>query len=254
MKILIAGDTHRDVETISRVICMARANECKQILQVGDFGYYPQDKYGQRFLELASEELVAHDIELGFIDGNHDDHYSLKQIVADPEFVVEVAPNIHYLPRGYAWNWNGVTFMGVGGAYSVDKSQRTPFIDWWPMETLSAGETYQILENSPDSVDVLITHDVPSTCEPTMKMAGIRGGASWYSPTNEDLQHRAALGEIFQKVQPSMVFHGHWHAPYRGKVLLRDGSQCLVRGLGAFGDIQGITKVLDLKRVPRKKV
>ncbi|MGG6263131.1 hypothetical protein ACQ4M3_07615 [Leptolyngbya sp. AN03gr2] len=41
MKILILGDTHADPAHIHYAIEKAQTNGCEQIIQVGDFGYFP---------------------------------------------------------------------------------------------------------------------------------------------------------------------------------------------------------------------
>ena len=85
-RILVAGDWHGNedwaVSVIRRVPSMLAGEPRRLILQLGDFGVWP-DRVGQHYLTRISALLAEVDAELWFIDGNHEDFPQLARLASD---------------------------------------------------------------------------------------------------------------------------------------------------------------------------
>ena len=57
MKVYILGDTHGREDAVDLSVRRAKAEGCNQIIQVGDFGYWPHVPSGQSFMEFCREDL-----------------------------------------------------------------------------------------------------------------------------------------------------------------------------------------------------
>lgn len=78
----------------------------------------------------------------------------------------QIAENIIHLMRGEIYDIDSYKFLSIGGAWSVDKVYRTPYVSWWPNEEISASEQQYTLENLDKhnwEVDYVITHAAPTT-------------------------------------------------------------------------------------------
>jgi hypothetical protein len=162
---------------------------------------------------------------LHWVDGNHENHTKLRSDYSPREDgMVEVRPNIIYIPRGTRWEWGGVSFLGIGGAYSIDKSMRTEGISWWPEELITDEEVEAAIEGG--EVDVVVSHDVPSFVDLTPHLIAI--GVRPFRWATNTLHCRIQLTNVFDAVKPKKWFHGHYHLRYTDRV---DG--CDFVGLGA---------------------
>ena len=122
-RVLIAGDTHGNSKWVEYLIEVAADSGCPVIIQVGDFGYFPDHTEGAGFLTAIDTACEINGVELWFIDGNHDDHTSLSAPEHDhqPTRIVE---HVTYLPRGTRLNIGGRMFGFLGGAFSIDWRDR----------------------------------------------------------------------------------------------------------------------------------
>jgi hypothetical protein len=48
----------------------------------------------------------------------------LRQLPTRPDGFVEVTDRILWAPRGHRWTWQGVRFLALGGAFSIDRQYR----------------------------------------------------------------------------------------------------------------------------------
>lgn len=219
--IAIAGDWHCSKYWATTCVKELATMDVDLILHVGDFGYWPKQS---DYIDVLTEALDKADIELWFIDGNHEDHDTLEDLPIDetlPEDLPEnsyrvpglrpISSRIFHIPRGLRWGWDGKTWMGLGGAVSVDRRRRVKFIDWFPQEVISDEELDYALR--PGKVDVMLTHDVPQGV-PTIAMKF--GGPSHWPAELIDLsrEHAAKLWRVMQAKRPAQWFHGHFHIKY----------------------------------------
>jgi predicted phosphodiesterase len=141
-------------------------------IQVGDFG-------------AGFSPLPNIDINHRFIRGNHD----------DPAICAK-SPN--WIPDGTIDN---DTFF-VGGAYSIDKDDRTIGRDWWDDEEISWGKLNELIDVYANvKPRIMVTHDCPRQIATTLWSFLLTGG----SRTSSALQ---AMLEIHQ---PEIWLFGHYH-------------------------------------------
>lgn len=134
IRLLVAGDTHGNQLHWEHVLLpAAREHQVDAIVQLGDLGYWPLTGEGLDYLAWLSAELDDADLSVIFVDGNHEDHRALRQLPARPDGFVEVTDRILWAPRGHRWTWQGVRFLALGGAYSIDRQYRKLDSGRWGM-------------------------------------------------------------------------------------------------------------------------
>ena len=142
-------------------------------------------------------------------------------------------------------------FGFLGGAFSIERRDRTLGIDWWQHEVT---DTDDVARLGDDALDVLITHDSP---------AGINLLSSWRLPSEDQVRAdevRALIAQATAATSPRLVVHGHWHHGYESELtwidrattelsgeLTWDSSR--VVGLGCDGNTKNGWIILDLPSV-----
>lgn len=228
--ILVAGDWHGNVLWGLHVIEQASrklpVKSPRVIVHLGDFGIWPgRDMY----VPALSEKLSLHDMQLWFIDGNHEHHDKLAKLHADELDPVPVDDGqcIWHLPRGTRWSWHGIRWLAVGGAGSPDWQRRAPGYGWWPEEVISADQVATI--SASGEADVLLAHDCPSNYTPPCPPP-----PSWW-----DLDHcrmsARRLQDITNAVRPMLIMHGHFHTD-RNDTVDTPWGQVQVVGLDMDGE------------------
>ncbi len=204
---LFTGDTHGDMEFAVKAAELAAAHDA-EIIQLGDWSFlWPR---ADKLTEL-SKMLVAHDVIMRFIDGNHDDHPRLQALASTAPCTLPVAtqlaPNVIYQPRGSVHeDEDGTRFLFLGGAPSIDKAFRTRGKSWWPEETITETE-FQVARSAEGPIHVVVTHDAP------MYPPG-------YGPAGDEqfvakgVRSMAMIAQILEHHQPEIHVHGHWHERY----------------------------------------
>lgn len=219
-RVAAVGDWHGNLPWAQNTIALVAEKDIQAIVHAGDFGYWVNSPATDRYLKGVSDMCVGSGVPLAFIDGNHEDHSRLAEYNIIGGEAVELYPMVWYLPRGYRWEWNGFTWMALGGAHSVDRQGRTPMLDWWPEECLTPEQVEYA--SRPGQVDVVVAHDCPEG----VAIPGLAGG--WpYSELVAAQQHRMLVRDVFDAVNPAMWVHGHYHVSYASK--LKDCG--LIRGL-----------------------
>lgn len=210
-KVAVAGDWHANFPwayyTI-RSICRRLPEESpKIILHAGDLGVWRD----RSFLQDIIPELEKNDAYLLFVDGNHEDHPYLSDL-AD-EYQREsgedhgwITPRIRWLTRGTRWEWHGTTWLALGGAVSVDRYLRDEGADWFPEEAVT--DEQEALAVSGGPADVILSHDAPAEAPlRLMRPAPLE----WQRMIPRAEEHRERMQRVCMAVQPSYVFHGHYH-------------------------------------------
>lgn len=225
MKLALWGDCHANGSDTFLKVERSKADGVDAIVQLGDFAY--AGKHRTVFLNLLEGWLREAGLDLYWVDGNHDDHESLELLDENGEGFKQVQGSIFYIPRGHRWTWEGVDFMGIGGAYSIDKEWRLRNGAFWsPFETITYA---QALHASRDgNVDILFTHDVPWGVKNCYgRMTG--GGDKDMWP--ESAANRKTLRAVVDAVEPDWLFHGHCHHFYNESLVLDSGHVVEVTGL-----------------------
>lgn len=220
-RVAVMGDTHCNTRWVcSQIPLIAdklKDQDRKVIIQLGDFGYWPREEPGgQWFLTQVNATLAAHDMELWFIDGNHEDHDGLAGVenawsdlggdlpasIALPGF-----SRIRWLTRGHRWWWQGRQWMAMGGATSLDRLDRAPGRDWFAAEAITDGQVQHAVASGP--VDVLITHDCPASVVHAHPDYGFP-----HSEIRRAEEHAQILQGVVDGTQPKWIIHGHLHILY----------------------------------------
>lgn len=207
IRILIAGDTHGELNWSKRLVKYAAEHRIKTILQVGDFGYWPHRNAGQTFLVELSKACVARNIHWYWIDGNHENHDWLdaEGAFGADEFK-ETYPNLFYVPRGHRWVWSGISFLGLGGAVSIDRQYRVPGDSWWAREAITMADADKACAGG--KADVMITHDAPDGVNFPIEMISHSASQA----------HRELLRQVVNEVNPRLLIHGHYHERFTSMV------------------------------------
>ncbi len=206
-RILVAGDTHGNWLHWKRVLLpAAHEHQVDGIVQLGDFGYWPLIGEGRDYLAWLSAELDDDDLSVIFVDGNHEDHKALRQLPARPDGFVEVTDRILWAPRGHRWSWQGVRFLALGGAYSIDRHERK--LDsgrwgWFKEEVITPEQASRAIAGGP--ADVLLTHDAPVGALPQVTVYGLVK----FLPGVH--QSAGRVREVADATKPKLLLHGHWH-------------------------------------------
>lgn len=214
--IAFCGDWHGDGIYAERAIHRAARSGAQVLVHTGDFGF----KFNKNFMRYLRHALTETDAHLYFVRGNHDDPDLLDRRwpvdrfgFGEPIYPGKGSERIHYIPQGARWSWWGLTFLGLGGAHSVDREWRTPMWDWWPNEWISPADCYHAVKGG--KVDVMITHDLPASCP----LPNDRKSGGW--PEAELIaseEHRLILQSVVDEVQPKLLVHGHFHVRHENQV------------------------------------
>jgi predicted phosphodiesterase len=211
---VFAGDWHQNEGWATSAIrsCGAR-HDVDSIFHLGDFLGFGRGNCNY-FLNQVERALVeAGGIQLGFVDGNHENFPFLHKFLHDDRGVAHLRPHIAWLPRGLRWEWDGLKFMALGGATSMDKVHRTPMVSWFQDEEITWAQAEEAIAGGP--VDVVIAHDAPD---------GVLVPGLYMGWPEEAMQrangHRAMLSEVAQAILPAVWVHGHFHVRYNGAMLM----------------------------------
>lgn len=224
----VAGDWHGNYAYARKALKYCAKHGVDVILHVGDLGVWPDDN----FVNGISHEATRLNIELNFVDGNHEHHDWLDEQPIGDDGRRKLAENIYHLPRGFRWEWLGVTFLALGGACSV-QNNRLEHINWFQQETLNVKDCYNAVDGG--KVDCVIAHDAPAN---VLKLDEYLTGPKPDFIDPDMLyfadQHRKMIAKILDEVTPKYLWHGHYHYEYTDWYY-NDERDCLVHGLDMDG-------------------
>lgn len=215
-RILLAGDWHRHVGArhAIKVVQFAKENDIDTIVQLGDFGYRfgKNGDDGYRFEKPLQIALAANNVNLVWIDGNHDNHRLLHDLPRLANGFVKTGSSgrIFYAPRGHRWTWRDRTFGALGGAWSVNWRHLTEGVDLFSLLEETSDEDLASLGAGP--LDYLLCHDVPKR----VAMKSILGEVLTENT-------RKILQQAVDTTKPLRVFSGHWHQRKDYRIPRKDG-------------------------------
>ena len=213
------------------------------VVQLGDYGFgwgFSQRKVtGERYDTFSSHvskfaQLAG--LPVYWIDGNHEGHSALQELVASmepqPNGTYEIEPSVFYIPRGLVMEFGGLKFLCCGGATSVDQNMRIPGKSWWPQELITDADVDRCIQAGP--VDVVLTHDFPWECE----IADRHLSPYWGEKAqHEVIQNRMKVSAILNASGASNLFHGHLHRRYNEKIVTISEKHVWVTGLACNNDV-----------------
>lgn len=155
--IYFLGDIHGEFEIIFKWLVKYNI-ENSVIIQVGDFGRGFRDDE-DHLLNQLSDRLKERNCHLYIIRGNHD----------NPEFFKGKKEhnysNVILLKDYTILEIEGLNFLFVGGAISIDRKQRTLGSSYWKKEIFNLDiKKLEFIKN----LDIVVTHTTPSFAYPTL--------------------------------------------------------------------------------------
>lgn len=203
-RVMFAGDIHGNINHAAWVFSTAASNNCSHIIACGDFGYWVHNKWGKKFVSEIARMADKYGIQFLWVDGNHENHDILNDLLAkhgDSEPIPTPDHWVQWIPRGCKFQIGSSTFMGYGGAYSVDRQNRIKGESWWEGETLDQNH----IDSVPlTKVDFLVTHEAP-----------LGANLSYKDEIVESVKQRALISRLVDRVQPNRVICGHHHTRER---------------------------------------
>lgn len=217
-KLLIVGDVHGEFDYLEDLI---ESTPCFAVIVAGDFGFWKAPPFaphpnGQQFIH----QYYDFEVPVYFVDGNHEDHNSLEQLVEihGKNSPIDIGSNCWYIPRGCVFQLTNpvtnktISILGLGGAYSIDKHLRVANVSWFEQEQLRHKD---IIDLQPrDDIDIIVSHTCP---EVILK----RVAKTCNIPYNRIIERQTEklLDGVFDIIKPKRWVFGHWHqvAQYRAK-------------------------------------
>lgn len=169
--IFVTGDLHGNYD-ISKLSsknwieskCSTRDD---YLIILGDFGLIwnnTQSKDEKYWLDWLNNKPYT----TLFLDGNHENHVILSNYPTIKKFNGEarqIQENIFHLKRGEVYTIDNQKIFIMGGATSIDKAWRTPWISWWVDEIPTREEFHHALDNIEKHkyVDFILSHACPES-------------------------------------------------------------------------------------------
>lgn len=202
-QVIVCGDTHASFGYFNNMLNTLKPSI---VLQCGDFGYWDRGTWIKGATGNFVEDVKPHNTKVYWCDGNHEDHVLLMQLMEEHgrDKPIEIRENIFFCPRGSTLQLpDGRNVLFMGGAYSIDKHYRKPYIDWFPEETITSEDMTRL----PDmKIDIVISHTCPSFVAPLLRLPKYYyGGDKVHDPSCD------YLTRVFEKYNPQRWYFGHWH-------------------------------------------
>ena len=212
--IYITGDIHGNPWTVFKFARRNKLTKDDIIIIAGDVG---ANYHGNEHDDEMKDLLTYHRPIVLCIHGNHEmrpwevEGYHLIDWMGGKVWVQDKYPKLLFAKDGEIYTIDGIRFMPIGGAYSVDKFYRIiRGAGWWeseqPTDEIKAYVERQLAENE---VDVFLTHTCPHKYEPTeVFLPNI-------DQSTVDKSTELWLDTIEQRFPYKAWYCGHWHVDKR---------------------------------------
>jgi len=201
--ILFHGDSHGDWRSIFH---HAQAMKDCLHIHVGDIGMgFIDPELERQQWKTINEILAENNSRFIGIRGNHDNPAFFK---SDTSHYLE---HIYFAPDYTYFECIGTIFLLVGGAISIDRTNREKNVSWWE------DEVFVYDESKIRKADVLVTHTTPDYCSPVEYASVVhywiveeakKGRVTLY---NELVTERDILSKLVAAVNPRLHVYGHFH-------------------------------------------
>lgn len=161
--IFITGDTHGDIDYKKLLVLKEKNLSYRDYLIIcGDAAICWSIQELPYFKELYNDIGCT----IIFIDGNHENFEMLNSmplVEYKGALMHQIDKHIFHVLRGEIMKIDNLSFLCIGGAVSIDKMYRTPYVSWWPEEEITFHDIDNALNNLDkvnNKVDYVITHCV----------------------------------------------------------------------------------------------
>lgn len=208
--IYFTGDIHGNPDGIVDFISKVHPTMDDVIVLLGDVGanYYKnrRDNLLKAILNDAGTVFLC-------IHGNHERRpatipgYIEREWNGGIVWVQPGYPNLLFAKDGEVFTLNGLRYLVIGGAYSVDKYYRLQQgWGWWPDEQPSAEiKAYVEQQIRERPFDIVLSHTCPFKYEPKEEFL------SWIDQSTVDDSTERWLDEIEESIDYKAWLCGHWH-------------------------------------------
>jgi len=212
-RLYVTGDTHGDMD-IRKIYQWVKTTpdlSYEDILFIaGDWGglWYSNKIKNQKEILDFFQKLPC---TIAVIPGNHENYNLIESYPVDYWKGVEaearqICDNIFIIQHGEVLNIDGTTIWCFGGAESIDKANRIPYVSWWPQEVPTSNDMFNGELNFEiyARVDYVITHTCPRHClAPLFECGQYENGTQYIV--------EKYLDYISEKFRFNQWFHGHHH-------------------------------------------
>jgi len=240
MSILLSGDFHAsarvEIDAIYKDILIdkygrERYKGIKYHIILGDGGFmWPHNKEK----DVRNYEILAdRHFPIFCVLGNHEPIYGMSNLpetdigIGETVYKINDKPFTAYLKRGKVYTIDGIKFLVLGGALSIDKDRRTPNKTWWEQEYWTEQEkkdVFKLLETD-NAFDCVISHTG------LHHINKILFEDNYYISPDKFFDDVAFLNDkINEKIQFHEWLCGHWHEDeYYFDIEKKSGYQYLYR-------------------------
>ena len=212
--IYFTGDTHGGYRSIIKFANRFHLLRTDVIVILGDAGYnyYGGERDAEAKLHLSHVKPT-----ILCIHGNHEirpaniPSYKMKEWNGGIVWYEEEYPNLLFAKDGEIYTLNGLNYLAIGGAYSVDKHLRLRRgAGWWEDEQPS-DEIKRYVEEQirTHRVDVILSHTCPRKYIPTEVFLPM------VDQSTVDNSTEIWLDQIEEAVNYKAWYCGHWHTDKR---------------------------------------
>jgi len=220
MSILFSGDFHANVRGELSIITkesLLYKYGCEKYSQIqyhiilGDGGFMWQ--YNHKTDIKNYKVLACRPFPVLCVIGNHEPILGMKSLsetdigIGETVYQINDVPFVAYLKRGKVYTIDGIKFLVLGGALSVDKDSREPNKTWWKLEYWTEQEkhnVFKLLENN-GKFDCVVSHTGHNLINRLL--------FEHEKPYSEKFTDKVAHlnDKIHNKIQFREWLCGHWH-------------------------------------------
>lgn len=212
--VFFTGDIHASPWNIIKFCKKHHLTREDIIIILGDVGanYYGDERDDHVKMELSHVKPT-----ILCIHGNHEQRpwnisgYETRQWNGGKVMIQPVYPNLLFALDGEIFTLNGIRYLVIGGAYSVDKYYRLHRgVGWWADEQPS-DEIKRYVEHQIESqqIDVVLSHTCPYKYEPQEMFLPM------LDQSTVDISTEMWLDKIEESLLYKAWYCGHWHTDKR---------------------------------------
>ncbi len=212
--VYFTGDIHGSPFGIIRFAKRMKLTRSDIIVILGDVG---ANYYGNERDTETKMHLNALKPSIFCVHGNHEKRpatipsYKLKEWNGGQVWYEDEFPSLLFAKDGEIYSVDGIRYLVIGGAYSVDKFYRLARgYGWWedeqPSDEIKKQVECQVAKND---FDVILSHTCPMKYEPTEMFL------TQIDQSTVDTSTEEWLDSIEERAKYSAWFCGHWHTDKR---------------------------------------